>query len=263
VGSGGIVWSPDGSRVLYRADEDTPDVVALYSVRPDGTARLCVSGAPASGWQVLAGFAWSPDGVHIAYRMGRNAGAIVELWTARADGASPYRITGELAEDWLHSAFSWSVDGTWLAFRTTLNRLITFDPLGRTLSEIDRSVAPGFLWAPDGRHLAYLTTAGVLHTAFAETGHSVPVADSQPDFVWSPGGDAIMFVSDALYTAGIDGGSVSLVSRLAIVGTPLWSPSGDRIAFGARNSNGALQLFVAWPHGGATPIACGESQTIG
>jgi Tol biopolymer transport system component len=258
VRTGGIAWSPDGSRLLYRADEDTPGIVALYSASPGGTDRLCLSGDPEPGRQVLDGFTWSPDGLHVAYRVARSSEATVELWTTHRDGGAPYRISGELADDWIHSAFAWSPDGLWLAFRTTDERLIMFDPASRAFAVIDRHVAPGFVWAPVGEHLAYLTTSGVLHTAFAASGLGAPIAASHPGFVWSPDGDALLFISDALYTADIDGGSVSLVSRLGLVGAPMWSPSGDRIAFGAQGLGSSVELYLAWPQGGAIPITCRE-----
>jgi Tol biopolymer transport system component len=69
VGSGFVI-SPDGSRVVYRADQDTDGVYELYSVPIAGPASAGVKLNPSlpSGGDVQTGFDVSPDGSWAVYR---------------------------------------------------------------------------------------------------------------------------------------------------------------------------------------------------
>ena len=60
--------SPDGSTVVYRADQDTDDVTELYSVPIGGGAVTKLNGAlPAGGSVFYSGYQISPDGSTVVY----------------------------------------------------------------------------------------------------------------------------------------------------------------------------------------------------
>jgi len=65
--SSDYAWAPDSSRIAYRADQETDRIDELYTVAPDGTANLKVSGALIAEGDVW-GYAWAPDSSRIAYR---------------------------------------------------------------------------------------------------------------------------------------------------------------------------------------------------
>ena len=64
-------WSPDSSRLAYRAIQYTDGVIELYSVLADGTGNAKVSGPLVAGGDVLFNFQWSPDSSRLAYKIGR------------------------------------------------------------------------------------------------------------------------------------------------------------------------------------------------
>jgi TolB protein len=263
----GIKWAPDGARLLYRADEESPGVIALYSVAPDGSGRRRLSGDLDPGREVLNGFACSPDGAYVAYAMGRRPYGAVELYVAPLGADVPRLISDELAGVGIWTAFAWSPDGAVLAFLTETEGLFTFDPADDQLVEIDLDVVPGFTWAPVGLRLAYRTGDGVLHAFSVGTGLSTPIGECRQDFTWSPDGMTLAFFafSDGfrrLFTAGWEGGPWSLVSDIEptreLLGPPDWSGSGNRIAFRAKRADGQVELYLAWPFGGAIRLACSE-----
>ena len=84
---------------------------------------------------------------------------------------------------------------------------------------------------------------------------------------WSPDGMTLAFFTisnglHSLFTAGYDGGLRSLVSDIEpvreLLGPPAWSASGNRIAFRAKRADGGVELYLAWPYGGAIRLACSE-----
>lgn len=260
----GVRWSPDGTKILYRADEETPHITALYAVAPDGSARQRLSGDLDAGREVL-GFACSPDGAYIAFAMARHADQAVELYVVATNGTTPRRVSEELAGLGLWTAFAWSEDGAVLAFLTADEALFTYDPYQDELQEIDSDVAPGFSWAPVGLRLAYRTGDGVLHAFSVLDKITITIGECRQDFTWSPDGLKLAFfaIRDGLrrlFTADWDGGAWSLVSDIEpmgdLLGPPDWSGSGNRIAFRARRSDGRVELYLAWPWGGAIRLAC-------
>jgi dipeptidyl aminopeptidase/acylaminoacyl peptidase len=123
-----------------------------------------------------------------------------DLWNVSADGAKPRRI--------------WR---------------IRHRGLDDSLSEAD--------WAPDGRHFAAATRAGIVTMTRDGTGvvqitHGFDV-DGSPE--WSPDGRAIAFVRQAadeaqdIYVVRADGRGLLRLSSDAWA--PLWSPDGRSIMF--------------------------------
>ena len=105
-------WSPDGSRLLLRADGETSDdpAAGVHIVDRDGgrarnlTGRLGVYGGSPD---------WSPDGAHFAFMGKRSGERFVGIYVARADGSGACRVT---RDDYEAQYPAWSPDGREIAF---------------------------------------------------------------------------------------------------------------------------------------------------
>jgi dipeptidyl aminopeptidase/acylaminoacyl peptidase len=240
-------WSPDGKHVAFLSDRSGKQ--QLYIISPSGGEAIAVTKSEGG----VTGFHWSPDGSRIAFltpepeskeRKDRKEKygdlEIVEqdftmshLWsTAAAADASAERLTE--GDAFSVSAFSWSPDGTRIAFSAAK------DP------------GPGSSGSSD----IYLITVNDRKSLRKWIGTKGP--DNNP--VWSPDGASIAFET----AAGDDGQNYFRNSRIAIAkvgegeGKPEvitagfdenprlieWGPNG--VYFSAAQKT-ALHLFLADP----------------
>jgi len=95
LASGGEVFgdyqiSPDGSRVVYRADQDTDDVKELYSVPITGPfgdgVKLNATLVPGGD---VPGFRISPDGSWVGYRADQDTDDVYELYVSDSGAPEP------------------------------------------------------------------------------------------------------------------------------------------------------------------------------
>jgi hypothetical protein len=86
----GIVVSRDGRRVLYRADQDTDDVIDLYAVdlATPGTSHK-VNGRLVAGGEVSRVFALSATGDRATYIADQDTDGLNELYTVDLSAAAP------------------------------------------------------------------------------------------------------------------------------------------------------------------------------
>jgi len=99
---GGDLWweydiSPDGSRVLYRADQETDGVYEIYSVPVAGPASQGVklNGTLPDDADVLS-FRISPDSSTVIYIADQETDGVKELYSVPIQGGSPIRLNHEM-----------------------------------------------------------------------------------------------------------------------------------------------------------------------
>jgi Tol biopolymer transport system component len=99
----GADWSPDGTHILFRSNDDEDDVTQsqIYTVRPDGSELEQLTSFP-DGTQLLSS-TFSPDGTKIVFAKA-DAGGQADLFVMNADGTGIQPILQsalwESAPDW-------------------------------------------------------------------------------------------------------------------------------------------------------------------
>ena len=113
--------SPDGSRVVYQADQDSEDLSELYSVPVAGpaSANVKLNGPLPLGGVVTTGYQISPDGSRVVYRAEQQADGVVELFSVPLTGPSSagIKLNGAFVAGGDVSSFAISRDGRWIVYR--------------------------------------------------------------------------------------------------------------------------------------------------
>ncbi len=107
--TGASAWSPDGTKLAFRATPHPYGYQALFRLATwhvEGGATHYLIRDPLSAY----GPAWSPDGERI-YFLGRGGGITRQLYSVSAGGGDLRRLTDMLAR---HSSLDVSPDGRWL-----------------------------------------------------------------------------------------------------------------------------------------------------
>lgn len=267
-----MAWSPDGSMLAYT------------DIRADGFQGLfVVELATGEVIDVSRGLvhaddpAWSPDGRRIAFG-GAEGETGYEIYVVAADGTDRIPITAE-ADNGVDGAHmpAWSPDGSRIAF--------SFDRYDETteteshgIAIVDASTGAGTTitngldeqpaWSPEGSTLAFLRKVdGIveLHVVDAAGGGERRISPegitvtSSPASAWSPDGRTLLLGYQDITTSNfgmalVDArtGEMETVIEDAFVGSPVWSPDGDSIAF-VRDDAGrplpAVSLWVTRPDG--------------
>ncbi len=223
-----IAITPDGVRVVYKADKDLPFVFELFSVPVDGGHEGVPLNHPLSALLIadVVSFQVSPDGDDCAF--------IVRAETCDCDDSGSYELHGvgldprspatRLADEIGQVRFS--PDGAWVVF----------------LSRLD-----------DGEDYGGLSSVRV-HGGL----EPIEIDESTSSFAMTPDGSSIVFSRGnpmpGIYRAPIDGSSpaVALASTGEVQGLQL-SPDGSRVVY-AQKTGGAFELFSVPTDGSGQPI---------
>jgi Tol biopolymer transport system component len=115
--NGRIPISPDGSRVVYRADQVTDGVNEIFSVPTAGGTPIKLNGPLATNGDVKSyGYQISPDGSHVVYVADQVANNVNELFRVPIDGGTPVKLSGTLVEGGSVSTFRISPDGSHVVY---------------------------------------------------------------------------------------------------------------------------------------------------
>jgi Tol biopolymer transport system component len=213
-------WSSDGTKLLFRVDDESGRSGGVWSVRADGSDPVDLTRRAG----ILGGDPdWSPDATRIAFVGMAPGEQRFGIYVMNADGSAPARLTSRRYEAQYPD---WSPDGSKIAFTIVKNG--GFDI---------------FVMNADGSHIRRLT--------------ETPGEDNWPE--WSPDGTQIVYsYENELRVMNADGSDAHLLTKVA--GEPSWSPDGRWIAFDcASTADQDGGMCAIHPDGtGRTPILGGR-----
>jgi TolB protein len=205
-------WSPDGRTIAFASKRS--GTLDLYAMKMDGSGTRRLTSTKDDDVQPD----WSSDGERIVFTRGSPG----RLYVMGADRAGARRLMGGQAEE---TEPAWSPDGRWIAYvrrqpGTSIRELWLVRPDGSQPRRLTRlnGVAQAPAWSPDGRRVVF----------------SADVGDGRFD----------------IYTVGVDGKGMRLVTSGEDSFEPAWSPDGKTIAF---SEAGAIV---------AIDVETGEEQTL-
>ncbi len=281
----GYDWSPDGSRIVYVADEETRDIIELFTVMPDGTGHNKVN-EDLQPFAFIAQFGWAPDGSRIAYITTQDTFDVFELYTALPDGTGMMKASGPVVSSGSVFEFSWSPDSTRLAYWGDLDtdsviELRTVQPDGSGDVKVNGAmIANGDVedvgWAPDASLIAYTADQDadeVFEVYVADalgsgsnkvSGPMVSNGDASISFgneLWAPDSSNLLYRADQFtdgvfdfFVADAGGKANPQISPASVQGggtgtDGLWSADGSRIAYVYAEDAGPAELYLATPDG--------------
>lgn len=229
-------WSPDGTRLLCQASENTvhPKTNGLYTLRSSdgGGLKQIVVTRPPGDKHIDIPIGYSPDGTEILFNREHKPSHLGRLFVVHPDGTGLTRITpfGLLIreEDCGGVSTDWSPDGSQVTFAASLRSgkregtaVFVMNSDGTGLHRVTPYGANGIAgaaWSPDGTTIvfsaAFLTRHHLLWSVHPDgTGLSELTPPSNGDSacspVWSPNGAKIAFMS---FHPEISGGQEDLWS---------------------------------------------------
>lgn len=219
----GFDLSPDGSRVVYRADAFSDATFELFSVPPTGGEPIRLNRPPTPGGSVV-GFLVTLDNRFVVYRADLDSDEVVELYVSGLRSQGSWRLSGDLVAGGDVSWFELAADKSSVVYRA--------DQETDGKAELYRASL-----------LALTATKRMDATASAEPAKlngPLPASGAVGAYQLSPDGAAVVYLADAEQDEQFN------LYRVALAGGPVRKLNGPLAAGGAIDENFLISSDGAW-----------------
>ncbi|MBU1820189.1 MAG: PDZ domain-containing protein [Bacteroidetes bacterium] len=284
--SGARGWAPDGKRVLYASTRDTAPTSyeRLWTVPTEGGPSTLLT----AQWGTDGSL--SPDGASIAldrmdrwdlewraYRGGQNTPLVVLNLKDLSETLIPNESTTDIQPLWIGETVYFLSDRDWAS------NVWAFTPASGALKQITTFKGADIKWLAGNATQLIIEREGYLHLLNPTSGTTTQLTiDIKGDFPWaetkwedvskvasfaslSPSGKrAIMEARGEVFTVPIENGDARNLTQTSDAAdrAPLWSPTGNEIAWFSDQGQKGYNLVIAGQDGLSKPrsIAIGESK---
>ncbi len=293
--SSAFLVSPDGSTVVYAADQDADEVFELFSVPITGGASTRLNGSLVSGGDITRFFI-SPDSAWVVYRADETTDEVFELHSVPIGGGARTRLNGTLVSGGdVGTAVVFTTDGSRVVYGADqdadgVSELYSVPIAGGATTRLNGTLAVGgnvmdFSVSPDGSHVVYRADAaadevfelyGVPVTGAAPirlSGSLVAGGDVVAGHAWSADGFWVVYQADQdadevmeLYRTSVTGGGAMKLNGPLVAGGDVskFRTAGERVFYGAdQDSDGVSELYSVPVTGGAPVKLSGPLVTGG
>lgn len=236
----------------------------IYTIRADGTDLRRITTDPAEDRAP----SWSPDGTQLAFQSNRDGNW--EIYVVSLNDLVAHRLTFDVHYD---GAPAWSPDGKRIAFESYRNGdldIFVMNADGSEQSDLTiRCSAADFApaWSPDGNYLAFTSTRMgdsdlfIMDVRTLEASQWTDSPRPEDSAVWSHDGQFLAFVQDEaerrevylgkVAESPIKGGQILRLTWSSRDEFPVWSPTGDRIAYiSHQHTNQDIEYLLVQPISG-------------
>jgi Tol biopolymer transport system component len=227
---GALAYAADGD--IYVADWDGSNAVRIVDGRP---AKECRGLGEYWG----EGPMWSPNGRYLAFRQVDCEGPEDAWWDVVITDVEGDVVASFPSEGWL---ISWSPDSTrvasWVRWGETIG-VYGLDGVRQTALTVPSGMMPSGdldpVWSADGTSL--LIPGGVVVPLDGSEPYRLPSDDPASHWgaAYSPDGSRVAYIDDDSVVVATSVGPASLQANLGWGVFPVWSPTGEQIAFSGRS----------------------------